>query len=397
MGADFCTGFALMPQASPNTSSKRVIAAAPETLPTSVPLHTAVLIGRFQPLHNGHMALLHAALERARQVVVVLGSAWQAPNPKNPFSWQERAQMLRNALSKEDAERVRCVPVRDYYNEPLWVHAVREAVQAHVPEGASVALVGHFKDSSSSYLARFPGWELISLPRLGQFDATPLREIFFGEGGASPETMDAALARLSSQMPESTLDFLRRWAQTPLYLRLQKEWHMLQDYKRAWAKAPYAPVFVTVDALLRCRAKGQDQVLLIQRGHAPGQGLWALPGGFLEQRDSLWQSCMRELREETCSSISEADLLAALQAVQVFDHPDRSLRGRTITHVHYLDLGVQPSLPPVQGADDAALARWVPIADLPRMEAEFFEDHFQILCQFLPVTLAQSEPERQVA
>jgi bifunctional NMN adenylyltransferase/nudix hydrolase len=172
---------------------------------------------------------------------------------------------------------------------------------------------------------------------------------------------------------------------------------MLQDYKRAWAKAPYAPVFVTVDALLRCRAKGQDQVLLIQRGHAPGQGLWALPGGFLEQRDSLWQSCMRELREETCSSISEADLLAALQAVQVFDHPDRSLRGRTITHVHYLDLGVQPSLPPVQGADDAALARWVPIADLPRMEAEFFEDHFQILCQFLPVTLAQSEPELQVA
>ncbi|KKI14842.1 cytidyltransferase [Comamonas thiooxydans] len=373
------------------------MAAAPEILPTSVPLHTAVLIGRFQPLHNGHMALLHAALKRARQVVVVLGSAWQAPNPKNPFSWQERAQMLRNALSKEDAERVRCVPVRDYYNEPLWVHAVREAVQAHVPEGASVALVGHFKDSSSSYLARFPGWELISLPRLGQFDATPLREIFFGEGGASPETMDAALARLSSQMPESTLDFLRRWAQTPLYLRLQKEWHMLQDYKRAWAKAPYAPVFVTVDALLRCRAKGQDQVLLIQRGHAPGQGLWALPGGFLEQRDSLWQSCMRELREETCSSISEADLLAALQAVQVFDHPDRSLRGRTITHVHYLDLGVQPSLPPVQGADDAALARWVPIADLPRMEAEFFEDHFQILCQFLPVTLAQSEPELEVA
>jgi bifunctional NMN adenylyltransferase/nudix hydrolase len=385
-----------MPQASPNTSSKRVIAAAPETLPTSVPLHTAVLIGRFQPLHNGHMALLHAALERARQVVVVLGSAWQAPNPKNPFSWQERAQMLRNALSKEDAERVRCVPVRDYYNEPLWVHAVREAVQAHVPEGASVALVGHFKDSSSSYLARFPGWELISLPRLGQFDATPLREIFFGEGGPRPKPwMRPGQAFLPDAREHAGL--LRRWAQTPLYLRLQKEWHMLQDYKRAWAKAPYAPVFVTVDAPLRCRAKGQDQVLLIQRGHAPGQGLWALPGGFLEQRDSLWQSCMRELREETCSSISEADLLAALQAVQVFDHPDRSLRGRTITHVHYLDLGVQPSLPPVQGADDAALARWVPIADLPRMEAEFFEDHFQILCQFLPVTLAQSEPELQVA
>lgn len=395
MGMDFCTGFALMPQASSHTSSKRVISAAPETLPTSVPLHTAVLIGRFQPLHNGHMALLHAALERARQVVVVLGSAWQAPNPKNPFSWQERAQMMRDALSKEDAERVHCVPVRDYYNEPLWVHAVRDAVATHVPEGASVALVGHFKDASSAYLARFPGWELISLPRLGQFDATPLREIFFGEGSASPEAMDAALTKLATQMPESTLSFLRRWAQTPLYVRMQKEWHMLQAYKEAWAKAPYSPVFVTVDALLRCHAQGKDQVLLIQRGHAPGQGLWAMPGGFLEQRDSLWQSCVRELREETCASVSEADLLAALQAVQVFDHPDRSLRGRTITHVHYLDLGLQPSLPPVQGADDAALARWVPIADLAQMEGEFFEDHFQILCQFLPITLSHHEPAQQ--
>src|SRR5256885_10084300 len=70
--------------------------APTETPATSERVHTAVLIGRFQPLHNGHMALLRAALERAEQIVVVLGSAWQAPNPKNPFSWQERAQMLRS-------------------------------------------------------------------------------------------------------------------------------------------------------------------------------------------------------------------------------------------------------------------------------------------------------------
>jgi bifunctional NMN adenylyltransferase/nudix hydrolase len=125
--------------------------AAPGATAESVPpsaserVHTAVLIGRFQPLHNGHMALLQAALARSDQVVVVLGSAWQAPNPKNPFSWQERAQMLREALPPADAARLRCVPVRDYYNEPLWVQAVQQAVQSCVPEGASVALVGHFK------------------------------------------------------------------------------------------------------------------------------------------------------------------------------------------------------------------------------------------------------------
>ncbi len=345
-------------------------------------VHTAVLIGRFQPVHNGHMALLRAALERAGQVVVVLGSAWQAPNPKNPFSWQERAQMLREALPPADAARVRCVPVRDYYNEPLWVQAVQQAVQACVPQGASVALVGHFKDATSSYLARFPHWRLVSLPRLGQFDATPLRELYFGEAGVD-------YTALAAQMPPGTLQFLRQWADTPTYAQMRQEWRMLAGYRQAWAAAPYPPVFVTVDALLRCRVlrAGQehDQILLIRRGHAPGQGLWALPGGFLEPRDTLWQSCLRELREETCSTLSEADLQAALQTVQVFDHPDRSLRGRTLTHVHYLDLGVLPALPPVQGGDDAAVARWIAVADLPGMESAFFEDHFQILRQFLPI------------
>ncbi|MDR0225297.1 MAG: bifunctional nicotinamide-nucleotide adenylyltransferase/Nudix hydroxylase [Burkholderiaceae bacterium] len=350
-------------------------------------VHTAVLIGRFQPLHNGHMALLQAALARAEQIVVVLGSAWQAPNPKNPFSWQERARMLREALDPADAARLHCVPVRDYYNEPRWVQAVQQAVQAHVPEGASVGLVGHFKDATSSYLARFPHWQLISLPRLGQFDATPLRDIYFGEDGAD-------LASLADQVPTSTLDFLRQWALTPTYAHMCEEWRMLARYRRAWADAPYPPVFVTVDALLRCRTlageEEQDQVLLIRRGHAPGQGLWALPGGFLEPRDTLWQSCLRELREETCATVSEADLQAALQNVQVFDHPDRSLRGRTITHVHYLDLGVLPTLPSVQGGDDAAVARWVPVAQLAHMETGFFEDHFQILAQFLPLDLQQA-------
>lgn len=362
--------------------------ATTETPATNERVHTAVLIGRFQPLHNGHMALLRAALERAEQIVVVLGSAWQAPNPKNPFSWQERAQMLREALPPADAARLHCVPVRDYYNEPLWVQAVQQAVQSCVPEGASVALVGHFKDATSGYLARFPRWQLISLPRLGQFDATPLRDIYFGEAGVDFEA-------LAAQVPPATLHFLRQWATTPVHAQMCKEWHMLARYRAAWAAAPYPPVFVTVDALLRCRVPGEDpsrqedQILLIRRAHAPGLGLWALPGGFLEPRDTLWQSCLRELREETCSTLSEADLQAALQSVQVFDHPDRSLRGRTITHVHYLDLGVLPSLPPVQGGDDAALARWVAVCDLPAMESAFFEDHFQILRQFLPIPVQQ--------
>ena len=48
---------------------------------------TAILIGRFQPLHNGHLALLRDALCAARQVIVVLGSAG-CTFTRNPFTWQ---------------------------------------------------------------------------------------------------------------------------------------------------------------------------------------------------------------------------------------------------------------------------------------------------------------------
>lgn len=338
----------------------------------AAPPHTAVLIGRFQPWHNGHMALLQAALQQARQVVVVLGSAHQARSPKNPFTWQERATMVQGTLSPAERARVHCIPVRDHYNEARWVDAVRQGVQALVPQGASIALVGHFKDSSSSYLQSFPGWTLLSLPRLGAFDATPLRDIYWNAAAAPAAEIRAALA---PQVPSSVLDFLGAWQNTPDYALMQDEAAMLRSYRQAWACAPYPPVFVTVDALLMCN----DHLLLVQRGHAPGKGLWALPGGFIEPRDSLWQSCLRELREETGCTLTDDVLHAAFQGVQVFDHPDRSLRGRTITHVHVFDLGERPQLPAVQGGDDAALARWVPLTQLPQLESQCFEDHFHVV------------------
>ena len=339
---------------------------------------TALLIGRFEPVHSGHLALLHEALRQAPQVIIVVGSAWQARSPKNPFTWQEREAMLLGALPEADCGRVQVLPVRDYYNEAVWVQAVRRGVAEHTAPGARIALVGHFKDATSSYLRAFPGWTLIDLPRQGRMDATTIRDAYFG---ATPATVGTALAPLAGEIPPSTLAMLEQFAQTPHYPALQEEWRMLRGYREAWATAPYPPVFVTVDAVLRCR----DQVLLIRRAHAPGKGQLAVPGGFIEQRETVWQSCLRELVEETHCQLSEATMRAALQSVAVFDHPDRSQRGRTITHAHYFDLGDVP-FPVVQADDDAALVQWTPIDQLARLEEEFFEDHFHMLDHFLGLT-----------
>ena len=345
-------------------------------------LDTAIYIGRFEPVHSGHMALLQRALHEAAQVIVVVGSAWQARSPKNPFTWREREAMLRDAVPATDRSRLHVLPMRDYYNEAVWVQAVRDAVARTVSPGARVGLVGHFKDATSSYLSAFPDWTLLPLERHGHMDATTLRNAFFA---ATPETVRAALAPLSSQVPPSTLSFLTEFAHRPEYLALQVEWQALRDSRHAWSKAPYPPVFVTVDAVVRC----QNQVLLIRRAHAPGKGQLAVPGGFIEQRETVWQSCLRELAEETHCALAEPALSAALVSVAVFDHPDRSQRGRTITHAHYFDLGDTP-LPAVQADDDAAQVQWTPMDQLAALEEEFFEDHFHMLDHFLTLTAGAS-------
>ena len=354
------------------------------------PHDVAVFIGRFQPWHNGHLMLLQQALASAELAVVVVGSAGQARTPKNPFSWQERAQMVLLSLPEADRSRVRFLPIRDYYDEARWVAAVRRGVAAllakepagaSVPAGAppqSVALFGHFKDATSHYLRDFPGWHLVSVERNSPIDATALRNAYFGQLGCD---MEACLAALVEQAPPTTRDFLRAWSALPAYPLLCAEWAMLQAYRKAWQAAPYPPVFVTVDTIVRCAG----QVLLIRRGQAPGKGLYAVPGGFLEQRETVYQSALRELHEETGLHLLDSSMRDCLKDVCVFDHPDRSQRGRTITHAHYFDLGNRRP-PEVLAADDAALAEWVAIDQLPRLEAEFFDDHFHMLDHFLGLT-----------
>ncbi len=333
---------------------------------------TAIYIGRFQPVHAGHLALLRRALECAPQVIVVLGSAWQARSPRNPFTVPEREGLLRAALPEADQARVQMLPVRDHYDEARWAQAVQSAVERLVGSAGRIGLVGHFKDASSSYLDAFPGWELVHMARQGDTDASSIRAAYFGAVDAP-----ARAAHAAGQMPPSSVQFLEAFAAGPYYPVLQAEWRALQAHHAAWASAPYPPTFITVDALVRA----QGQVLLIRRGRAPGQGLLALPGGFIGVHETLLQSCLRELAEETQCPLPPERLAAALREVRVFAHPARSQRGRVVTHVHCFDLPGEPFA--VQAADDAAHALWVGEDELAALEAEFFDDHFHILDRFL--------------
>ena len=332
-----------------------------------------VYIGRFQGFHNGHAAVLKRAFALGKTVVVVLGSAFRARDPKNPMTWQERRDMIQLTLSDEECSRAIFVPMRDYYDDPVWVRKTVEAVTAVVPDANRVALIGHFKDASSYYLNRFPKWKLVEEPRHTDTDATMVRRVLL----ETPERPRAAIfSLLRNMVPAGAYDYLSASWSLPHWEKLSKEALWLVDYRKKYA----APFYLAADAIVLCNRR----VLLIKRGRGQGKGLYALPGGFLEPKERFYDGAVRELEEETGFSMFEDGLRSYVVASQVFDDPNRSLRAHIISQMFVFDLGERSSQPDVQAKDDAEphSAEWVLIDDLKNMEDLFFEDHWHALAYF---------------
>jgi 8-oxo-dGTP diphosphatase len=140
------------------------------------------------------------------------------------------------------------------------------------------------------------------------------------------------------------------------------------------AKAPrkkrycyeYPRPAVTVDLVLITRER-KPRVLLIRRKHDPFTGTWALPGGFVDENETLEAAARRELREETGVEVAE------LQQLQTFGDPGRDPRGWTIA-VAFLARVDATELRP-EASDDAAEVGWHRLDQLPALAF----DHEQIL------------------
>jgi bifunctional NMN adenylyltransferase/nudix hydrolase len=159
---------------------------------------------------------------------------------------------------------------------------------------------------------------------------------------------------------------------------LSEEYQMVKKYKEAWKAAPFPPTFMTVDAVV----VQSGHILLVKRGDMPGKGLWALPGGFLNQDEKMLDGAIRELKEETKIKVPVPVLKGSIKSSHTFDAPNRSQRGRTITQAFFIDLGFDSKLPKVKGSDDAEKAFWVPLDEVVRNRDKFFEDHVAIVDYF---------------
>lgn len=333
----------------------------------------AILIGRFQPAHNGHLAVFKQAANLAEKVQVLVGSSFQPRTIKNPFTFNERKTLIEWMVSPI-TNSYNIAPIRDYsYNDNLWIQEVQSTVKAANPgiKDDEIIIIGHEKDESSWYLRAFPKWKFVPVDGFVEYgshpiDATKIRELFFEGHGDF----------LSGAIPAATLYFMSKFANTPEYELLVEEYKFIKDYKERWSAAPYPPTFFTTDAVV---IQG-GHILLIKRKNAPGKGLWALPGGFLNQTETALQGMLRELKEETRIKVPVQVLQGSITYTQLFDKPDRSLRGRTLTQAYLIELNTgETELPKVKPRDDAIEAKWFTIAEALEMSEVMFEDHRSII------------------
>lgn len=81
----------------------------------------SLVIGRFQPLHNGHMEVLRKCAEESDHLIVGIGSAQSSHDPENPFTAGERYMMIANSLKDEGITDFSIVPVEDLNRYSVWV------------------------------------------------------------------------------------------------------------------------------------------------------------------------------------------------------------------------------------------------------------------------------------
>lgn len=315
-------------------------------------MKSGIFIGRFQPVHQGHMHAIGIASTQVDQLYVLVGSANQCRSIRNPWTYEEREAMLRKKIHALGMNNVQILPLNDYrYNNSQWMSDVRQTAEQYIM--GTPILFGHEKDGND-YLKWFPEWEYRNIEAQYMINASAIRKRMF-------ELNDP-------EMPETVRGD---------YAFYKKEKELFKDYP-----FPETLNFNCSDAILEC----QGHILLIKRKFSPGRGAWALPGGFRNQRETFLDCAIRELKEETNVRVPEKVLRGSIVKTELFDDPSRSFGIPRNTLAVHMRINPNPdySLPRANGADDAVECKWVTLTDALN-NIEMYDDHKDIVSKITGV------------
>lgn len=339
----------------------------------------AIYIGRFAPLHNGHIETIKHCLEKYDETIILIGSGNKRRTLKNPFS----TYMIEDWIEKEFSKfKLSVKTINDYlYSDNKWIAQIEDFVYSKFDKkDYEFTIVGHEKDDSSYYLKIFPTWKVDLLPEFDNgISATEIRNKIFSSDCVGIYLLEY----LSKHTTKYVYSDIFKFMETDSFANLMEEKAYFEKEDAKFANYPYKDTlkFNCSDAVVVC----DGNVLLIERTRAPGKGTWALPGGFVNTNETYEQAAIRELFEETCIKVPEKVLKGSLKRSKIFDNPKRNEGIPRITNAFYFEIAPDykngyPKLPKVKGADDAVNAKWISLAEVRHMV--LFDDHADIIDYF---------------
>ena len=149
-----------------------------------------LLIGRFQPFHLGHLEALRFALSKVDKLWIGLGSSNKPPQKNNPFSANQRKEMILSSLDESMKEKILIYFIPDLDNHIRWI----EKIDTIVPKFDII----FSNDELTKHLYSKRSTKVISIPFLKreQLSGTHIRDLIISD------------QKWDDLVPKGTKDFL---------------------------------------------------------------------------------------------------------------------------------------------------------------------------------------------
>jgi len=330
------------------------------------PYAASVYIGRFQPFHNGHLNSIKSALQKSHRLILVLGGAYLSPSIRGPWSIEERIQMIKNCLTKQQLNRIDFVYVRDrLYCEQLWIQNVKGELAKLIDTNLPIAIIGHEKDSSSYYLKVFPQWDFLETGNFKGINATDIRKSYF---------LSKNLKSAYDKTPKSISNWLKNYRKKNAFKIIKEKYIYIQKMLSNDKLNMNNDVF---NVFIVCN----NYVLLLKSKQTLRKYLFSMPEiEELNQNDPK-NSILSEIIFKNSNNKLNFELLNH----RIFDYSGRYPIGVQKSNTFYFKLNHE-NLPVVLPGKNSEHVEWILLDDIHLLENQIYSDHFQIMSWFLNTT-----------